>query len=148
MQEPSTSHFPVDAIGSAATAEKRPARLLLMDDEGPILELMDRLLTNRGYTVATALDGGIAVTQFRSAAAEGAPFDLVVLDLTVPNKMGGFEAYQAMRMIDPNIKAIISSGYSHEPVILNYKDYGIAGIAPKPYRAMELLKAIENVLAA
>lgn len=70
MQEPSSPQSVAANGGAAATAEKKPARLLLMDDEAPILELMDRLLTNRGYQVATALDGGIAVTQFRAAAAE------------------------------------------------------------------------------
>jgi CheY-like chemotaxis protein len=117
-----------------------------MDDEGPILELTARLLASRGYEVVTALDGSIAVTQYRDAFDAGARFDAVILDLTVPEKMGGFEAFEAIRAFDPQVKAILSSGYSHEPVILNYKEFGIAGIAPKPYRVSELFAAVEQVL--
>jgi len=125
---------------------KKPGRLLIMDDEEPILELTARLLASRGYEVETALDGGAAVTAYQAAFNAGNRFDAVIMDLTVPEKMGGYEAFEAMRAIDPKVKAILSSGYSHEPVILNYKDFGIAGIAPKPYRVVELFTAVEKVL--
>jgi CheY-like chemotaxis protein len=131
--------------GGAANA--KCGRVLVMDDEVPILELTARLLTSRGYDVETALDGGTAVQQYRAALEAGRRFDAVILDLTVPEKMGGFEAFEAIKALDPSVKAIVSSGYSHEPVVLNYKDYGIAGVAPKPYRVSELLKAVETVLA-
>jgi CheY-like chemotaxis protein len=125
---------------------KKPGKVLVMDDEGPILELTARLLASRGYEVETALDGSTAVTQYRAAFDAGSRFDAVILDLTVPEKMGGYEAFEAMRAFDPEVKAILSSGYSHEPVILNYKEFGIAGIAPKPYRVSELFAAVEQVL--
>jgi len=124
----------------------KPGKVLVMDDEGPILELTARLLASRGYEVETALDGGTAVTAYRAAFEAGSRFDAVILDLTVPEKMGGYEAFEAMRALDPNVKAILSSGYSHEPVILNYKEFGIAAIAPKPYRVSELFAAVEQVL--
>jgi CheY-like chemotaxis protein len=117
-----------------------------MDDEPPILELTARLLKSRGYEVETALDGGMAVKQYREALDAGRRFDAVILDLTVPEKMGGFDAFEAIKEFDPTVRAIVSSGYSHEPVVLNYKDYGIAGVAPKPYRVSELLQAVESVL--
>ncbi|MCE0496423.1 MAG: response regulator [Methylacidiphilales bacterium] len=117
-----------------------------MDDEPPILELTMRLLKSRGYEVETALDGSLAVTQYRLAMDAGRRFDLVILDLTVPEKMGGYDAFEAIKALDPAVKAIVSSGYSHEPIILNYKSYGIAGVAPKPYRVSELLGAVEGVL--
>lgn len=125
---------------------KKLQKVLVMDDEGPILELTARLLASRGYEVETALDGSMAVTQYRAAFDAGTRFDAVILDLTVPEKMGGYEAFEAMRAIDPAVKAILSSGYSHEPVILNYKEFGIAGVAPKPYRVSELFAAVEQVL--
>jgi CheY-like chemotaxis protein len=119
-------------------------RVLVMDDEAPILELTARLLGSRGYEVETAMDGDRAVLLYRTAMDEGRPFAAVILDLTVPEKMGGYEAFKAIRAFDPGVKAIVSSGYSHEPVVLNYKDYGIAGVAPKPYRVSELLGAVEG----
>jgi CheY-like chemotaxis protein len=117
-----------------------------MDDETPILELTARLLSGRGYEVETATDGDRAVDLYREAMQAGHPFAAVILDLTVPEKMGGYEAFKAMRAFDPAVKAIVSSGYSHEPIVLNYKDYGIAGVAPKPYRVSELLGAVASAL--
>ena len=77
----------------------------------------------------------------------GSRFDLLILDLTVPEKMGGYDAFKAIQAFDPAVKAIVSSGYSHEPIVLNYKDYGIAGVAPKPYRSIELIGAVERAIA-
>jgi DNA-binding NarL/FixJ family response regulator len=77
----------------------------------------------------------------------GRPFDVVILDLTVPSGMGGYDAFKAMRAFDPGVKAIVSTGYSHEPVVLNYKAHGITGVAPKPYKVRELLNAVEAALA-
>ncbi len=125
---------------------QKKGRVLVMDDEVPILELTARLLGARGYDVETATDGNQAVEQYRAAFEAGCRFDAVILDLTVPEKMGGYDAFQAMLKFDPGVRAVVSSGYSHEPVVLNYKDYGIAGVAPKPYRTSELLGAVEQAL--
>jgi CheY-like chemotaxis protein len=142
----STENPPAPAREPAAVKAKKSERILVMDDEPPILELTVRLLKSRGYEVETAMDGGMAVNQYRLALDAGRRFDLVILDLTVPEKMGGYEAFEAIKALDPTVKAIVSSGYSHEPVVLRYKDYGIAGVAPKPYRVSELLGAVEGVL--
>jgi CheY-like chemotaxis protein len=125
---------------------QKKARVLVMDDEVPILELTARLLGSRGYEVTTATDGNQAVEKYLAAMAAGCPFDAVILDLTVPEKMGGYDAFKAMRAFDPGVRAVVSSGYSHEPVVLNYKAYGLAGVAPKPYRSSELLGAVEQAL--
>ena len=130
----------------ATVEEQKKVRVLVMDDEAPILELTARLLKSRGYEVETALDGDTAVTQYRAAMDEGHPFSAVILDLTVPEKMGGYDAFKAIQAFDPGVKAIVSSGYSHEPIVLNYKAYGIAAVAPKPYRVGELLGAVEGVV--
>ncbi len=125
---------------------QKKGRVLVMDDEVPILELTARLLGSRGYEVETATDGNQAVQRYRAAMEAGCRFDAVILDLTVPEKMGGYDAFKAMREFDPGVRAVVSSGYSHEPVVLNYKDYGLAGVAPKPYRTSELLGAVEQAL--
>ena len=145
-QSISTENPPGPAHEPAAAKPNKSERILVMDDEPPILDLTVRLLKSRGYEVETAMDGGMAVNQYRLALDAGRRFDLVILDLTVPEKMGGYEAFEAIKALDPAVKAIVSSGYSHEPVVLRYKDYGIAGVAPKPYRVSELLGAVEGVL--
>jgi CheY-like chemotaxis protein len=135
-------------LAPAATPAQKPilGRVLVMDDEEPILELTARLLKSRGYEVETATDGGMAVSHYRAAMGNGKRFDVVILDLTVPEKMGGYDAFQAMKAFDPTVRAIVSSGYSHEPIVLNYKDFGITGVAPKPYRMNELLEVVEKAV--
>ena len=126
--------------------EPSRGRVLVMDDEAAILELTARLLRIKGYEVETVLDGNAAVTEYRAAMDAGCRFDLLILDLTVPDKMGGYEAFKIIQGFDPGVKAIVSSGYSHEPIVLNFRAYGLAGVAPKPYRVSELLGAVESVL--
>jgi DNA-binding NtrC family response regulator len=117
-----------------------------MDDEASILELTGRMLRTQGYEVVTTVDGAAAVAEYRVAMEAGRQFDAVILDLTVPSGMGGFDAFKAIQAFDPGVKAIVSSGYSHEPVVLNYRKYGIAGIAPKPYKVKELMAAVAGVV--
>ena len=83
-----------------------------MDDEAPILDITSRMLRSRGYEVETAIDGDAAVSQYYAAMEAGHPFDVLILDLTVPEKMGGYDAFKAIRAFDPAVKAIVSSGYS------------------------------------
>jgi len=118
-----------------------------MDDEVSILELITRMLGSHGYEVKAAFNGAAAVTEYRKAMEAGERFDVVILDLTVPHGMGGIEAFKAMQAIDPGVRAIVSSGYSHEPEVVNYKKHGIAGLAPKPYRIAELVRVVESALA-
>jgi CheY-like chemotaxis protein len=129
-----------------AAREQTRRRVLVMDDEAPILELIARLLRSRGFEVETATDGEMAIGRYKGAMDEGHPFDVLILDLTVPEKMGGYDAFKAIHAIDPGVKAIVSSGYSQEPIVMNYKEYGIAAVAPKPFRVAELLGAVESVL--
>jgi DNA-binding NtrC family response regulator len=121
-------------------------RILVMDDDASILELTGRMLKASGYEVDLTNDGNIAVAQYHAAKESGRPYDVVILDLTVPAGMGGYDAFKAMQAFDPAVKAIVSSGYSHEPVVLNYRSFGLAGVAPKPYKIKELVGAVESVL--
>ncbi|HEX4085412.1 MAG TPA: response regulator [Chthoniobacteraceae bacterium] len=117
-----------------------------MDDEASILELTSRMLGSHGFEVVKSTSGDIAVTLYQEAMAAGNPFAAVILDLTVPEGLGGFDAFQAIKSFDPGVKAILSSGYSHEPVVLNYRDYGLAGVAPKPYKVKELIGTVQGVV--
>ena len=152
MQDlPSQQPMAQESVTGSTPNEEKPGparknRILVMDDETSILELTARMLGSQGYEVETALNGTTAVKLYRAASEAGRAFDVVILDLTVPEGMGGFDAFKAMQAFDPGVKAILSSGYSQEPVVVNYKKYGIAGVAPKPYRVTDLVGAVERVL--
>jgi CheY-like chemotaxis protein len=118
-----------------------------MDDEPAIRQLASTLLRRIGYTTVVAADGVEAVTKYTAAQRAGQPFDAVVMDLNVPNGMGGVDAIKELRSFDPSVKAIVSSGYSNDPVMANYRDYGFIGVVPKPYNAQDLASALGDLLA-
>ena len=120
--------------------------ILVMDDNEGIRELAHEALTFFGYKVEVACDGAEALKIFSEANECKRPFEVVILDLTVPGGLGGKEAIQKFLEIDPGVKAIVSSGYSNDPVMSNYKDYGFKGILTKPYNPHELMTAIDTVL--
>jgi PAS domain S-box-containing protein len=142
-------------------SDKRPARqrvartrikagtgkILLMDDEEAIRELAGDLLSIMGYEVETVADGAQAVLSYDRAGEAGAPFDLVILDLTVPGGMGGKEALERLLRLDRNVRAIVSSGYSNDPIMADYAKYGFSGVIPKPYNAVQLGEAVKRALA-
>jgi PAS domain S-box-containing protein len=118
-------------------------RILLMDDLIEVRESIARLLRAMGCQVVS-VDGGIqALQQFKIAYESGKPFDAVILDLTVPGGMGGLETLEKMKRIDPSVRAIVSSGYSNDPVMANPEQHGFVGVLEKPYQ----LKTIQHVLA-
>jgi CheY-like chemotaxis protein len=84
---------------------------------------------------------------YQEAMNENRPYDLVVLDLSIPNGMGGIRAMEKLRAIDPNVLAIVSSGYSDDPVMAKPAAYGFAAVLPKPYEPVDLLKLVKNVLS-
>jgi len=122
-------------------------RVLIMDDEEIIRDAAGRVLQASGYEVESARDGGEAVELYRSARAAGKPFAVVLLDLTVPGGIGGREALQMLLQIDPAVKAIVSSGYSHDPIMANYRDHGFLGVIAKPYRVREMSEVVSKVMA-
>ncbi len=121
-------------------------RVLLMDDEEGIRDMASQILRRIGFLVETAADGAKAVEAYRAALERGQRFDLVVMDLTVPGGMGGLAAMRELREIDPQVRAIVSSGYSSDPVMSDHRAYGFAGMIPKPYRITDFAKVIRQVL--
>ncbi|GAB4247947.1 MULTISPECIES: PAS domain-containing sensor histidine kinase [Deferrisoma] len=126
----------------------RPVRVLLMDDEEMILDAAADLLDMEGFEVETARDGDEAVALYREAFDRGRPFDVVILDLTVPGGKGGLETLRSLRDLDPEVRAIASSGYANDPVLARPEAYGFCATAPKPYRLSDLLGAVEAALGA
>lgn len=127
--------------------EQKGKKILLMDDEIYITELIGEMLTEMNYHVKTAKNGAEALELFKNARQKGQPFDLVIMDLTVPGEMGGKEAITYLRELDPSVKAIVSSGYSNDPVMSDYKSYGFCGMVSKPYKIEELCQEINRVLS-
>jgi PAS domain S-box-containing protein len=121
-------------------------RVLLMDDEEMILDVAGEMLGFLGLEVQTARSGEEALALYRRAAGAGRPFDLVVLDLTVPGGMGGEETVRRLRELDPSVRAIVSSGYSNNPVMSDYRSYGFNGVVAKPYRIEQLQAVVDEVL--
>jgi PAS domain S-box-containing protein len=121
-------------------------KILVMDDEDMIREITGELLQNIGYKVEFAKNGNEAIAIYKTAHDRGKPFDAVILDLTVPGGMGGKETIQALFEIDPKIKAIVSSGYSNDPIVTEFGKYGFCGVIIKPYHLTELNQTLQNVL--
>ncbi len=124
----------------------RKLQVLLMDDDELIRTIAVEIFKRLGFDSETVDDGAEAVEAYRRGMEAGRPYDLVILDLTVPGGMGGKEALEELRLLDPNVTAMVSSGYSNDPVMANYKDYGFKGIMVKPYRVKEVKAALDSVL--
>ena len=117
-----------------------------MDDDDLIIDLAGELLSSLGYQVALAKDGAEAVTIYRNAKRQGRPFDLVILDLTVPGGMGGKKTLNELLAVDPHVRAIASSGYSDDPVMSDPVRFGFNGVLPKPYDVKQLSRVVHAVL--
>jgi CheY-like chemotaxis protein len=125
---------------------KGSGRVLVMDDEELVRDVASEMLNVLGYEAEFAVEGKEAVELFSGAKAEGRPFDLVILDLTVPGGMGGKETMQKLMEIDPKVRAIVSSGYSKDMILSEYKKFGFSGVIAKPYRVSEFSAAVKSAL--
>ena len=139
------------APASPSPADPPPSscrgRILVMDDEESVLNLLSRMLEKLGYEVLTARDGAEAVRVLAGDRAEGRVMDAAILDLTVPGAMGGEQALKQLRALDPNLKALVSSGYSSAPVMANFREFGFQAVVPKPYGVETLAAALAEVLS-
>ena len=128
------------------TEKTTPARVLIMDDEELIRRVAMMMLEKSGYFVDAVSDGDAALAKYTSAKQEGKPFDIVIMDLTIPGGMGGKEAIKKLLQIDPEAKVIVSSGYFSDPVVAEFSEYGFKGCLTKPFQMDELLNEIESLL--
>lgn len=127
---------------------KGQGRVLIMDDENEILELAQIMIKSLGYEVVTTKDGNEAIAQYQEALDKKKPFDVVILDLTVRGGMEGKVTLQKLREIDPQVKCIVSSGYSNDPIISEYQKYGFNAYLIKPFKVNDLGKILQEVIHA
>ncbi|MBW2575601.1 MAG: PAS domain S-box protein [Deltaproteobacteria bacterium] len=124
----------------------RTGRILVMDDEDSIRNLSKQRLSRLDYESELAKDGAQAIELYKKSMDFGQPFDAVILDLTVKGGMGGKDTVKALLKIDPQVKAIVSSGYSNDPVMTDFKAYGFTGALPKPNTKKELIEALNKII--
>ena len=140
-----------DAVQAEAMATAAPVKgdglVLVMDDEEVVRNVLQRMLIRLGYRVETAADGREAVEMYKRAKAEEHPFDAVIMDLTVPGGMGGLDAMAELVRYDPAVRAVVSSGYSNDPVMSEYRRYGFLRMMSKPYRIEDLGQTLRRLLS-
>lgn len=143
-------YLPACKAAEEARPAQRPAagkrRVLVMDDEEMIREAAAEIIGLLGYEVEAVADGAKAIEAFRAAADSGKPFDLVIMDLTIPAGMGGKDAVRQILGIDPRARVVVSSGYSDDPVMSEYSRYGFSGVIAKPYRAGDVTALVKKLV--
>lgn len=132
---------------NGAETHEGSGRILIMDDEEIIRDVLCNMLELLGYKTETCRDGAEALECYRSALATGNAFDAVIMDITIPGGIGGKEAIVMLRKIDPLIRAIVSSGYANDPIMARCREYGFSATLAKPYNIAEIGNVLKQVLA-
>ena len=121
-------------------------RVLVLDDEPLILALTTQMLEHLGYIVTTCSTGEEAIRLFYDKRETGTPFDAAIMDLTIPGGMGGKEAARQILITDQSARLIVSSGYSNDPILSNYNEYGFCSAIAKPYKVGDLANVLSSAL--
>jgi PAS domain S-box-containing protein len=142
---PATTEQVTEVFQAKQSMYKGVGRVLVLDDDVAILELLEKALIKMGFDVVVKTSGNEVISLFREAE-ESNPFTLVILDLTVPGEKGGVEVIKELKEINPSVKAIVSSGYSNVAAISKYKSFGFMARIIKPFTAKQLSAVIEKIL--
>ncbi len=137
---------PENEVEQTGTVLPGSGRILVMDDEEIIREMAEEILRFAGYQVHSCENGKQAVDVYRKAYGQNRCFDAVIMDLTVPGGMGGVEAAGLILKIDPEAVLIVSSGYSNDPVVAKYLQYGFRGAVVKPFSAGSLVTEVRRMI--
>ncbi len=142
----------VDELGLARSSfdfgANTAPRILILEDDPLVRSLITRNLVTQGFEVCETAEGTDTIRRYQESMDQGRAFDLVVLDLTIPNGLGGVRTMERLRQLDPNVVAIVSSGYSDDPVMAKPAAYGFSAVLPKPYEPSDLLRLVKSVLNA
>ena len=143
---PAGSGAPAITPPKAGTAAATKPRVLLMDDEESIRRVVEIVLTRMGVDPIVVADGAAALQEYERARESGRPIQLLILDLTIPTGMGGRQVMEILRSRGATVPAIVSSGYSHDPVLANHEQFGFQAVVPKPYDVRQLADMIKRFL--
>ncbi|MCF8146882.1 MAG: MEDS domain-containing protein [Deltaproteobacteria bacterium] len=145
--EKQVPRFTGQALHGAGNQQSSIQRVLVMDDEESLRKLAVKILSRLfGCEVVTAKDGPGAIEAYQRQMDSGEPFDAVILDLTIKGGMGGDQVIKELLKMDPNVGAIVCSGYFNDPVMANFKDYGFKGAMAKPFAMKDVKEALGKVL--
>ena len=143
---PATSVPLADESGEAEMLIHGEGRVLVLDDQASIRQLVSDLLGRLGYESKGVADGREALDAYGRVRTEGKGFDAVIMDLTVPGGMGGREVASRILELDPEARTVVSSGYSDDPIMAEYRDHGFMGVVAKPYNIGELSRVLAQVI--
>ncbi|GFO70016.1 hypothetical protein GMLC_35950 [Geomonas limicola] len=144
---PASRERSVSAARSEMGVSGGASRVLVMDDEEIVRTLAKAILEQLGYQAECVENGAQAAELYQHEKEGGEPFSVVILDLTVPGGVGGKEAIKMLRSYDPQVRAVVCSGYSTDPVMANFREYGFNAVLAKPYRPHDLSRVLREVLA-
>lgn len=144
----SDKEVPLEKVASQMPMPVGSGKILVMDDEEVICEIIRCVLTSLGYSVTESHDGDACIRIYEEALRAGKPFDAVIMDLTIPGGMGGKDAVQKLIELNPSVKAIATSGYSKDPVMSRPREYGFCATLAKPYEISELAQIVHEVIGA
>jgi signal transduction histidine kinase/ActR/RegA family two-component response regulator len=133
-------------VGGKGTLGTLKGKVLLMEDEAIIKLVVTQHLRNLEYEVETADEGTEAIGLYKRAMESGKPFDAVIMDLTIPGGMGGKETIERLLEIDPEVRAIVASGYANDPIMAEFNKYGFSGVLAKPHEIHELDEELQKVM--
>lgn len=136
-----------NVFDAAPDAPVTQPRILVLEDDPLVRNLIVRNLASHGFEVAESIEGGETVRLYQESMNLGRVYDLVILDLSIPNGMGGVRTMEKLRQLDPEVLAIVSSGYSDDPVMAKPAAYGFAAVLPKPYEPADMVRMVRSVLS-
>lgn len=138
---------PAKPVAAAQSPEGIPGRVLVLEDDMLLQQLIVRTLKNQRFEVVETADGADTVRRYGEGLATNRPFDLVLMDLTIPGGMGGAQAMELIRQMDPQVNAIVSSGNRNDPTMIEPGEHGFSNVLPKPYDTMALVKIVKDTIA-
>jgi CheY-like chemotaxis protein len=137
---------PISRMPTAPSSKPIIGRVLVLEDDVLLRNLIVRNLKGEGFEIVETADGSDTVKRYSEAMIAQKPFDLVLIDLTIPLGMGGARAMELLRQADPEVDAIVSSGNRSDPAMLQPSAHGFADVLPKPYDSRDLVRIVKQVL--
>lgn len=137
----------IETKKSEDSITKGEGMIMVMDDTEIVRDVASDMLKCIGYEVVTATDGAEAIELYKKAMESEKSIDVIIMDLNIPGGMGGKEAIKRLKEVDPSVKAVVSSGYSNDSIMSEFKKYGFSGVIAKPYKAKELHDVLREVMA-